>query len=122
MSWYRKSLQDIFKVARHLRHCLPCYMYITCFSMFHINTLLLQDSLTTSWNMWSKELLKKNMPPIMENTNVSKSLCIVVCSIPNIVHKQQSNWQVKNTLKTGVRKLYGKEVRVTWQILSGAWR
>ena len=62
------------------------------------------------------------MPPIMENTNVSKSLCIVVCSIPNIVHKQQSNWQVQNTLNTGVRKLYGKEVRVTWQILSGAWR
>ena len=53
----------------------------------------------------------------MENTNDSKSLCIVVCSIPNIVHKQQSNWQVKTTLKTGVRKLYGKEVRVTWQIL-----
>lgn len=58
----------------------------------------------------------------MENTNDSKSLCIVVCSIPNIVHKQQSNWQVKNTLKTGVRKLYGKEVRVTCQILSGGWR
>lgn len=77
--------------SRHLQSCQTfetCFftlLYVyKCFSMCHINTLLLQDSLfeqhlgTCGLNCW------KSMPPIVENTNDSKSL--MHCGLQHTQH------------------------------------